>query len=508
MSSIEKRVFVGNLNNDIDGCLDDLYKRFQKFGKCEQESFEKHSNFAFLNMSFSDDSSFSTLKQNYNKLKFKGNILRIDLAKPDWQTAWNQQNEKDLKDDLKLSKFNAKQNWKHYKKLENIDKSWIDRKQVISGRMRETPRPKAQLRNITFRVDVNGSLKVYKCYKNKLWGYDRDKDIKDLSYKFIAGKWRNGYDHIVDRLDYTRSKQSIGLRDEIHILSKQDGENIEDADEEILEEEAEREKNTDALSQVLQNFDFDNPVSVFDSDDEFEINANKASVDKSSKNKTKDEYEEDYNQNYKKDYNQNYKKDYNQNYNEEYDDDYNQNYDEENYEEPSIPDSKTKNEEKHSKEEESEDEFIPSFPSQPDPNFVATEGTISNTDTLRSLFNPDKPNDSFTLIKGSNEDIDQDKKITDALPDTMGINEDDKTTSFNQGYKQSLFFPHLDSPFLVGQTQLTKIKSIKEEDILANWENEFWDNRGLWTRELKRLKRDALRTVKKRQSKNGGNLLI
>lgn len=43
-----------------------------------------------------------------------------------------------------------------------------------------------------------------------------------------------------------------------------------------------------------------------------------------------------------------------------------------------------------------------------------------------------------------------------------------------------------------------------EQDIFASWDQQFWDNRATWTREMKQKKRDALRQLKKKNSRMRG----
>ena len=523
--SVEKRVFIGSLNQNIDSCCIELHKRFQKFGNCKEDQFEKHHNFAYINMNFNEESDFLKLKLNFNNLKFKGNLIKIDLAKPDWQTNWATQTEKDMKDNIRMEKFNAKQNWEHYKKLENIKMTWKDHREIIKGRMRKDPRSKVQLRNVTFRISVDGSLKVYKCYKNKLWGYERNKEIKDLVYKFIGQKWRNGHDHIVDRLDYSRSKQSIGFISDnsnvkislgIHAPNKeervQDIDNLDDEELEILQE---KEKVHDALSKVLDAYDFDKPATVIDSDDEFDLNAEAKKMSTSHNKHQYNEYEQ-YQQEYYEDNKNNYAENHESRYDNYNNDDY-ENY-ENQYNENANNQYNDSNQKKNEKyqdnkvvEEKEKEEFIPTFAAHPSiEELAAKEGTISNTDKLRSLFNPNKAEDSFKLIEESNGDIDEGQNIHDNFTQSNHVDESfvESVSLLKQGDKNQLFFPHFKSPFLVGQSQLNKVQTSMKKDILDNWENEFWENRGTWMKDMKNKKRDAVRQIRKRQSKIGGGLLI
>ncbi|CCE61113.1 hypothetical protein TPHA_0A00280 [Tetrapisispora phaffii CBS 4417] len=496
---IDKRIFIGNLNNQIDASLEDLGKRFKTFGNVIT-SFEKGSNFAHVNMSFEDEKNFNDLKRNFNNLKFKGNLLKIDIAKPDWQHQWKLQREKDAKDNLKLEKVAKKKDWEFYKKIENVNKTWKDRRDVMDGRIRKTPRTKQTKRNVTFRIDVNGSLKVYKCYKTKLWGYEKNKELQDLVYKFVGSKWRNGNDHIVDKLDYSRSRNLFTLKltkigNESVKGSTDASKNIENEGEyEALEKQAENEKIHDALTNVLNDLDLEKPIDIVDSDDDFDFNSNVTENDSNNK-RAENNYENGQ-------YNQNHDDNYNEHYEEQ------EEYYEENEQYPKEQEDKYPEEE--IEKEESEEEFIPTFAATP---VQPVEGTISNTDNLRSLFNPEEQKSDFMLAQKGNEDIDESKTFVDEqIQDSKEFQENLKAsaqqfTKFNQKH---LFFPHLRSPFLIGQTQLTKVTASinRNSALLENWENEFWDNRGNWMREMKQKKKDAVRSLNRRRGKGKDDILI
>lgn len=483
---VTQRVFVGNLFHNYDTCLDELKLRFDKFGKCSKDGFEKFSTFAYINIDFEDDLNFKKLKQSLNNVNFKGNLLKIDIAKPDWKVRWDLQHKNDLKEDIRIGKFNKEQEWRHSKKLEHINMSWKDQKEIIPGRYRKTDRPRTQLRNPTFRVNVNGSLKVYKLYKNKLWGYERNKTVKDLAYQYVNGKWWNNYNHIIDRLEYSRSRKTIthknlleyGIKQESNMniasnvnngdenrrndkLNKDSQDEGIDLEDQMIQEE--RSKNSNILNEILGEVNFDKPLTVVDSDEAEAFGFS----------------------------------------------------------------DKEEEEEKDGKGGSEIEEYIPTFGVTKDTVEQVSEpiqGTISNTETLRALFNPDTAKDSismnlktnnndhinrpFKLIQDDHEDIDQSKTIADDLMHNRDEEDDyDFTNKFSpQTHNENrLFFPHFDSPFLVGQTQLSQIETGNKSNIWSSWEEQFWENRGQWIKEMKNRRRDALRQRKKRQAKDSNN---
>ena len=129
-SVIQKRIFVGNIFHNADDCYSELLDRFGKFGDCQDFQFEKHNHFAFIDIRFNDEADFNKLRKSFNNVKFKGNILKVDEAKPNWETTWAVQHAKDLKEDIILNAKMKKKNWQHYKKMENVAKSWKDHKAV------------------------------------------------------------------------------------------------------------------------------------------------------------------------------------------------------------------------------------------------------------------------------------------------------------------------------------------------------------------------------------------
>ncbi|KAL3233098.1 60S ribosome subunit biogenesis protein NOP8 [Nakaseomyces bracarensis] len=518
---LEQRLFIGNLKHDRDGCLQELEKRFAKYGellnsKSETDDvFDRRVDFAFVTMNFENSDQLARLRSGFNKVKFKGNELVVDLAKPSWSDSWEERMRVEKKESKALKRKHDKNDWEYYKKMENIAKrTWEDLHQVIPGRMREAPRKKAALRNITFRINVNGTLKVYKCYKTKLWGYERNKDNRDLVSKFTNHRfWKDGADHVVERLDYSRSRGSLVVsgsgegwnqylediyrRKQIRLglitdnsdtvartenITKLDG-LVDDSESEL---EHEKEKTHDVLSQVLSNFDFEKPVA-FDDEDDFPIERDSGS------------YATDEVQYYEKE-------------NDESGAAGAENYEQNQWIEQT---------EEEEKPVEKEDDFIPTF-GKPEEKTVV-EGTISNTDTLRSLFNPEtgdsqdysstnvESTSDFKLINDMDNDIDHNKDPLFTF-DNLDVVKDD-TEHVAQlpklhSAQHHLFFPHFDSPFLQGQTQLSKIQMSQQEYDLDKWDTEFWENRGNWMREMKQKRRDALRKQRRKNGKHGNALLV
>ncbi|CUS24977.1 LAQU0S23e00276g1_1 [Lachancea quebecensis] len=455
----EKRLFVGNIFNDPEGILKELYHRFQRFGRCISTEFERHDHFGYIDMKFDDEAAFLKLKQSFNGVKFKGNALRVDAAKMGWRERWKLDQERGQIVERAKEKQIQKSQWEHFKKLENIEMSWIDRQQLIVGRMRRTPRSRAQLRNITFRISRDGQLKVYKCHKNKLWGYERNKGPRDLVCKFTDRRyWRDGNDHIVDKLDYSRTASHWGARSDNYVQTTED--------DQIEEDSSEKDKTKDVLADILGSYDFDKPLAL----------------------------EEDQEEDAASDYE----------YNALFEDS------QTNGKKIETP-VKRATENLPSTSEDEEQEFIPTFAPASAEAETSTNGE-SNVEKLRSLFSSGHQAGDFRLIDESDEDIDKEKNAPpvdvprgEQLPvlDTHADVEGPALSS------KGLFFPHFTSPFLHSQSQLAKIKSPTDhQELFANWENHYWENRAAWTKEMKSKKRDAIRQLKRKNFKAKGNVIL
>ncbi|AET37768.1 Nop8p Ecym_2008 [Eremothecium cymbalariae DBVPG len=473
-----KRVYVGNLYNDIERCTQQLYGRFGQFGKCLSSQFECHSHFAYIMMEFDSEHQLNRLKASFNNLSYMGNKLKIDVAKPDWKERWMIENQNKSLEEAKKRQMLSQQ-WEHYKKLHNIKKSWIDRKEVITGRVRKTPRSKHNLKSMTFRITMDGKLKVLKCYKTKLWGYERNKSLRDLVYSFTDKYWRDGCNHIVDRLDYSRTKNSLRFEstngDSITVDLNHSTGTVE-GPESSEEFKVEREITHGILNGMLENFDFAKPVELEvenePADADYELNAMYKSELVSTEAKHPDqevpplgliERSEDAN----------------------------------GYESVSRAHNESKQLNTNIDKE------------------LNKNPAISNTEVLRNVFNPlNVENAQFKLIEESDEDIDHEKDISE--PTGIDVIEVNKAVAIpenpiNKGNPKGLFFPHWQSPFLLAQTQLHKVKKSNPNDQqqLTSWEEEFWRNRAAWTREMKLARRDVLRQLKKRNSRSpGSNILV
>lgn len=493
-----RRLFIGNISSQLFDTPEDITSRISRFGKLSS-SFEGHFNevrgtgFGYLNVEI-DDKQYAKLKASLNGAKFKGSTLVIDVAKDDFEKRGEVDRARPGdKQEARL----LKNQWEHYKKLENIKMSFKDRQEIIKGRERKSRRK--GIKSMTLRVNFNGTLKVVKCKKTKLWGYEKNKKARDLVYRFLNGAWRDGNEHIVERLSTIQLKQG---GNNLTIEVQRDDNQILEAAVDKEDEEMEMEKNSKVLASILGKFDFDKPLDYKEEVDEFggsDYEYNKSDLESDQDDFVMDSANLKDIEYVKEGEFSKYSPQKPKVYDEDEDDDTDlytqQTYITENF---TKTQSQQSEDEKMEVDDDSEEEFIPTFGQDPEPKdkpeVKLLEGTVSNTETLRSLFTTDEPK-TFNLIE---EDDDIDHSIP--VPEQIQLPTVSPLASIApKKNKRALFFAHLDSPFLVAQTQLSKL----EQPVnFENWDTTFWEKRAEWTQECKRRKRDVLRQMRKKNAKN------
>ncbi|CCH43267.1 Polyadenylate-binding protein 1-B [Wickerhamomyces ciferrii] len=505
-----RRLFIGNISKALAENPSDVQDRISKFGSIKSDLELHHNEVKGLSFGFLDielgDKDYTRLKNALNGVNYKGSKLVIDIAKENFESRWE-------KDHNRPNEFiqakNIKKQYEFWKKLQNINKTFKDQQEIIHGRMRN--QRKKDFKKMTFRVKFNGETKIIRCFKTKLWGYEKNKPLRDLVYKFSHNVWKDGNDHIVERL--TTPLRLTSQNGQTLTIEKIDDDSNINRDDLLLKDlgddedmdEDEQEKNNKVLASLLGTFDFDKPMELNDDDNE---EFGHSDYEYEGAFKDDDESDEDTYKNQNKVVNNQveYVKE-GEFANEKtvnFDDD-----DEEDEEgEQDQMDIDQPEEEQDIPENEDEDhEFIPTFgASKPEEEEEeeekekvpqVSEGTISNTETLRTLFNTEDQG-TFKLIEESDDDIDQSKKT---VADDVIIPESNITSIIAPKLKnkKGLFFPHFDSPFLVAQTQLNKLNTNVN---FEEWENQFWDKRSEWTKEFKRRKRDVLRQLRKKNARN------
>lgn len=185
------RIFIGGISSELSKCLDDFEQRLGKYGTIKT-SIQTHfkpigeTGFGFVDMDINDE-QFGLLKQRYNNVKFKGSILSIAPAKPDFVQRWKQDQERG---DPEPNRDQLKRMYSVATRDEG----------VILGRERKSKR---DWKRVTIRLKKKGDKKsvIVKCKKTKLWGYQKDKSLKGLVFEYLRGKWLDGMGDIVEVIE-------------------------------------------------------------------------------------------------------------------------------------------------------------------------------------------------------------------------------------------------------------------------------------------------------------------
>ena len=426
---------------------------------------------------------------------------------------------------------------------------------LVKGVHRRNARKDIRLQ--TLRILVNGELKNFKFYKTKLWGVEKNKTARDLTWRYDAKMgWKSGDDHLIEgiskslcaingeqALKYGENASSHG---EVKLPTAK-VENDEDLDQEVR-------KNKAVLASLLNNYDFDKPVDI---DEEKNIDEDEIEVDSKGRKTVKHyDYEvegktgDDDDENdaagvvVRGDFDsavslngEELVKPVQEVYYDEDDEGNDLDFDmlqprsvNDNGEEVVNKELEQENEETVQSQDE-DDEFVPSFGAP----------TANNTETLRSLFNPtptdahpQQQSSTFKLaLSDDDNDIDETKTGQDQqqqqqeqeqlLAEIQQRKQEEFAHNLQQQrqHQVGLFWPHFESPFLSTQSQLAKIGNLVDSKFAlplltdvasggdgaaegkegeSEYEKWFWSVRGEFSRECKRRKRDLMRIMRKKRS--------
>lgn len=277
------RLHIGNMSKQLVDNLDVLKARMEKFGKITSEFEIKNKEtfqdtfFGFVTMELTPK-DFQKLLSAFHKVKFMNSNLVIDKARP----SFNEIKEKSLNDIIKANeeadkelalkefKFQALQEKIRREKEDKI-KRLHNYSTVIPGAIRKDPRvkdPRKKLNviDITYRVRFlkfnqktqkwEQIKKVLKAnHKQKLWGYDKHKGPTDLVFKFLNGVWKDGNNHVVEKLKDVEIENAKPLKNEVS-------------------------KTKSVLDDFLNSYDFDKPQEFdYEQDKKEKLEAIKEKVD-------------------------------------------------------------------------------------------------------------------------------------------------------------------------------------------------------------------------------------
>lgn len=384
--------------------------------------------------------------------------------------------------------------------------------EVIKGRLRTTPRSKVYFlkKQQTLRTNINGDLKLIKAYKTKLWGVEKNKTAKDLTYLYHNGVWKSGDDHIVERV--VRKCAISGADAESYGASVVSGE----ADVDDIDLEGERRKNVDVLASLFSKHDFDRPVELEDNG----IDAADVVVDQKGRRSVKHydfevegRQDEDDDQDSDSSFDYAALEQFKQTAQKPAEEVYYSEDDEGNELDldalvPSLGEGA---------EESEEQQVVEDVPLAEEAEAEAEQAPVTNnTETLRSLFSG---GGGFSLALDDDDidetnvpDQEEQQKLLDQIKQKQAQSETAAVAS--SAAKFGLFWPHFDSPFLQTQSQLNKLGNPQEtvqlegesgltaseilDDDETPYEKWFWQKRGELMRECKRRRRDVSRVFRKR----------
>ncbi|KAF5208837.1 Nucleolar protein 8 [Clavispora lusitaniae] len=435
--------------------------------------------------------------------------------------------------------------------------------EVVQGRIRRTPRPTAYFvrKQQTMRILINGELKQIKCYKTKLWGVEKNKTARDLTYSFHNNEWRSGDDHVVERVHKptaATANASCGVDGDQAAEYGSSATHPEKFEADDVHFSQEKAKNAAVLAKLLSNNVFDKPLEIEEESEEEDVTYDS----KGRKTAKRFDYEAEGVVNFDNDEDdvdaipleeansvlQSLKAQENFAQEVYYDEDDEGNeidmdtlgkqltteaikkkYDEDHGFEVVETEKETAEQKAELQNEDngssSEEDLMPTFaPANTNTETHNTPAAHSTTETLRSLFNPADDASSGFQLALDEEDIGTenllDEKERQALLEQIKSKQEqhqqEVSIAAGKRNKYGLFWSHFDSPFLQTQAQLSKIGHTGEHIRLPGEEEDqeirdeghgeedayerwFWSMRGEIGRECKRRKRDTLRMLKKKK---------
>ncbi|KAI3403063.2 ALG3 [Candida oxycetoniae] len=366
---------------------------------------------------------------------------------------------------------------------------------VIKGVHRRTPRKNPHLQ--TLRILINGELKMIKSFKTKLWGVEKNKSLRDLTWMFDSQVgWKSGEGHLVEAVEKScgiNGKQALLYGANTDKVDKVGNSSVSVPYNDEGDDDDEKKRNKAILASFLQKYDFDKPMGVEDYKDKEDEEETQIEVDSRGRKKVQhydyevegkiENEEEDEEEDEEKDEKekdaatQNNGVDFNQELcrpkaEVHYDED-----DEGN----DISDLDTIGKESPL----SKPRGSALVQEEPDPGAPVAAKT-QTTETLRSIFNPNTSLYSHDTIDNSQEttfklalsDNDEDIDPTKTVLQQEQEMEQERLVKQIQQQQQKnlieqqqnerknqfgLFWPHFESPFLSTQSQLAKIGSVDDE---------------------------------------------
>lgn len=125
-------------------------------------------------------------------MRYKGNVIGISQAKPNFMARWKDDKNRRCRQDHDATR--------HAKKREI---------NIIPGRIRKTARSAQKLRGQWCRMIKDGKIVPVKCKQSKLWGYQRDKPLDQLTYTYRNGQWWSGNDDLIETVKFQADEPGL-----------------------------------------------------------------------------------------------------------------------------------------------------------------------------------------------------------------------------------------------------------------------------------------------------------
>ncbi|ODV84616.1 hypothetical protein CANARDRAFT_235904 [[Candida] arabinofermentans NRRL YB-2248] len=468
--AVPTRIHVGSISAELASNINELETRFAKYGQIitpftihQKDNVDYHYGYVTILLT---PESFKKLSKTFNGVNYKGSKLRINQAKPDYKERWLKDSKRqDTK--IKQRALRSKIAQVRDERIANKDANPFELDKIIPGRLRKNARK--DTRKLTLRVHYKDTIKVIKCKKTKVWGYNKAKKLRDMTYRFVNNLWMDGNDHIIDRL----ATNTLIFTEKGIQIEKQDPALLTQEVEDNEEVAVEKDMNNKLLESFLTKFNFEKPVELqtreeADADSDYEFEGKLREINSEDEDEDDDQVIDIHYKVPEKDCIK---------------------PSNESIIEANEDEAKTSVEQE---EEEEEEEFIPTFGKTNSTQSAST----NETEALRSLLNP-TTSTSFKLVNDEDEDIDQTKTLEVESAPSLTVNSTAAIIPVLKERDLGLFFPHFESPFLNTQTQLNKLQTFKIQDKLQ-YDEWFFSNRGELNREFRARKRDFHRGSKKR----------
>lgn len=187
-----KRLHIGQISQKLADELDDFQSRLANYGEVVSP-LELHKKplldtyFGFITLK-QTQKQFASLKSAYHGNKYKGSILTINPAGQNYSERLDLEKQKP---DPPLNRDQLKRKYSDPPLEYNL----------LPGRLRTSKRK--GIKSATYRILKNdGKIVTIHCKKQKLWGYDKEKQTENLVSSYSNGQWKDGTGSTIQTIDF------------------------------------------------------------------------------------------------------------------------------------------------------------------------------------------------------------------------------------------------------------------------------------------------------------------